>query len=544
MGIPYYFYAITQKYRGILQSATPEIDYYFFDFNGVIHPVCRHVMKAWQERNGAGAGAGAAARDAFENDVCRASWEFSSMLIERMHPKIGTGIFIDGVAPVAKINQQRKRRYLSVMRQKMEGVRMMWDTNAISPGTDFMARMTTYLREHAADRLCVLSTADETGEGEHKIFEYIKEHDIGRSRIAIHGLDADLIMLSLLSHLPHIYLVRENKSSTVEEPSLSYLGITALRSGILREFTEYGCGSVISDALSKGDVFCKEACDYIESYVVACFLLGNDFLPHPATLSLKKQGIDKVMRSLCDAQQFYGATLVQDDTVNLTILNKILEALAATEDVDMMKVNEEYLKQRAYLDKPEDAIEYYPIIPKNKARLAQLLYNMPSGGRWRSTYYKELFCAPKERLDSGLILQACKNFMVGVVWTYRYYKRLPKDAMWYYPYNYGPTLLDLSNYLLTEQAWLETLQKEWEARAGAGEVGGVSSAVQLLSIMPIESAPILPRAVARVMETEGMGCTHMFPVAYPIQTYLKTHLWECVPVLPPIDFARIARALA
>ena len=250
------------------------------------------------------------------------------------------------------------------------------------------------------------------------------------------------------------------------------------------------------------------------------------------------------MRSLCDAQQFYGATLVQDDTVNLTILNKILEALAATEDVDMMKVNEEYLKQRAYLDKPEDAIEYYPIIPKNKARLAQLLYNMPSGGRWRSTYYKELFCAPKERLDSGLILQACKNFMVGVVWTYRYYKRLPKDAMWYYPYNYGPTLLDLSNYLLTEQAWLETLQKEWEARAGAGEVGGVSSAVQLLSIMPIESAPILPRAVARVMETEGMGCTHMFPVAYPIQTYLKTHLWECVPVLPPIDFARIARALA
>lgn len=541
MGIPYYFYAITQKYRGILQSAIPEIDYYFFDFNGVIHPVCRHIMKSerWQ---GATELAGAD-RDAFEDDVCQASWEFSKALVVRMNPKLGTGIFIDGVAPVAKINQQRKRRYLSVLRQKMEGVRVMWDTNAISPGTDFMTRMTAYLRDHAARELCVLSTADETGEGEHKIFEYIQKQDIGNCRIAIHGLDADLIMLSLLSHLPNIQLVRENKASTVEEPSLSYLNITALRSGILREFAEYGCAIVAHERPE--DVFTKTACDYIESYVVSCFLLGNDFLPHPATLSLKKQGIDKVMRALCDAQQFYGATLVEDGTIHLMILSRVLEALAATEDADMMKVNEDYLKQRAFLDKPEDAIEYYPILPKNKARLAQLLYNMNSSGRWRSVYYKELFCAPKERLDSGIILQACKNFMVGILWTYRYYKRLPKDPMWYYPFNYGPTLLDLSNYLLTEQVWLEKLQGDWDACAAhAMGAGGVSSAVQLLSIMPIESAPILPAPVARVMANHASGCTHMFPVAYPVQTYLKTHLWECAPVLPPIDFARIERALA
>jgi len=522
MGIPYYFYVITQKYKGILHSITPEIDYYFFDFNGIIHPVCRHVMNNHS------------ARPQFEEDVCKASWDYTKRLVQRLDPIEGTGIFIDGVAPVAKINQQRKRRYLSVLRYKMEGKVMAWDTNAISPGTDFMAKMTAYLRTHAEKSLCVLSTAEEPGEGEHKIFEYIDKQKITDKRIAIHGLDADLIMLSLLSHHPGIHLVRENKTSTVEEPNMSFLDITALRAGILREFAEQG-------AVVPHDVFSTEARNYIESYVVTCFLLGNDFLPHLTTLSLKKQGMDKIMRALCETQAFFGATLVQSDekNVNLMMLHKIIEELAKTEDADTAKVNEDYIKQRAFLDKPEDAIEYYPIIPKNKARLAQLMFTNSSNARWRSLYYKELFGTKLERLDSGIILMACKNFMAGLLWTYRYYKRMPKDPMWYYPYNYGPTLLDLANFLFTEQTWLDSLQQKWTAdHAQLLDTSFVSSDVQLLSIMPIESAPILPQRVQRIMKEKQFGCTHLFPVEYPIQTYLKTHLWECTPVLPPIDFKR------
>lgn len=99
-----------------------------------------------------------------------------------------------------------------------------FDKNVITPGTEFMERLSICLKYYIAERLqsstlwkglkIIYSDASVPGEGEHKILDFVRGqrstegYDPNLSH-CIYGADADLIMLGLSTHEPQFYIIRE-----------------------------------------------------------------------------------------------------------------------------------------------------------------------------------------------------------------------------------------------------------------------------------------------------------------------------------------------
>ena len=56
----------------------------------------------------------------------------------------------------------------------------------------------------------IFSNEKAPGEGEHKIINYIRYYGNSNDTFCINGMDADLIMLALGTHLPKFYILRED----------------------------------------------------------------------------------------------------------------------------------------------------------------------------------------------------------------------------------------------------------------------------------------------------------------------------------------------
>jgi len=549
MGIPHYFHVITKNYPGVIHLSKPvECNHYFLDFNGLIHHSAHEVLQKYKDttmNSNDNDTNTTFDQDVFEKDMLEDCWKYFNQCVGVAQPTSMVHICVDGVAPIAKMNQQRKRRFLSVFQTVEKGDKRIWDTNAISPGTQFMSKLKAFISAKIRDTRgkCIyfLSAADEPGEGEHKIMARIASLRDDES-IFIYGLDADLIMLSLLSHHRRIYLMREPQHSGGQmnihkdntEDGFIYLDIHALRIALIQELYMTYKWPLDQECLL--NPYSDSAKNCIETYTVLCFLLGNDFLPHIPCLSLKKNGHTRVLKAAAEAWKIYSAPCVENGKIHTSFLLHVVQTLQNDETGLTLQMNEEYFKKQPFASEEAatDPTFCYPIQAKNKDPLAEIIHKMPSQQvnlHWRSMYYKYMFHSKLN--NSQIIVDSSRAYIQGIYWTYAYYKRLPKNPTWYYPYGYSPTLQDIANNIQVNINELDDLLSRWKESGTAA--GFVDSTTQLLSILPYESRELLPFNAQKLMTDPRFGCAHLFPRSYPIQTYLKTHLWECAPVLPPLD---------
>ena len=515
MGIPLYFHKITNHFKGVVSPQKPErCDRLFLDFNGVVHNCAREVRMR--------ANASTVTKDEFESMLIKDVIAYTETLCEYARPRELLYICIDGVAPLAKIQQQRKRRYLSAwLKSKLKEEGYPWDTNAISPGTPFMHKLNAALKRFVLEKNARsnrgpeyrLSDSTERGEGEHKIFDLIATTPHKESYVdVVYGLDADLIMLSMLCKRTKKYLMREpqNFSSTPNPTNAPFLwfDVDACRSRVL----DYYEGGVD-----------------IESYVILCVLIGNDFLPNLTYLTIFNNGVDAIMAAYkIVLESGCGPVVYYEDgryTLNTNTLSLLLNQLKHAEDDECKKLHDNYHKKTMVLHTHKHKIENYGITHKNLSTKSMFTNN-----NWRSNYYSYLF--DMNGYKDSVIASCCRQYVNGMLWMVDYYLNKHPSNAWCYTYNYSPTILDMYNYLEVNKKELGNVVVD---SVFAKDTTSIDEDTQLLMIMPTGSFGVLPLKLQKKLTT-NVAIRHFYPKTFKIETYLKSKLHECYPILPQFEW--------
>nr|KAF7439012.1 hypothetical protein H0235_001403 [Vespula pensylvanica] len=413
MGVPAFFRWLSRKYPSVIvecieqkpinsngvhvpvNSADPnpngvEFDNLYLDMNGIIHP-CTHPVDQPAPKN--------------EEEMMEAIFECIDRLFRIVRPRKLLYMAIDGVAPRAKMNQQRSRRFraskeaseklIEIQRVRSElalkGAILPpekpkeehFDSNCITPGTPFMARLSKCLHYYIHDRLnndpgwrnitVILSDANVPGEGEHKIMDFIRRqraqpnHDPNTQHVLC-GADADLIMLGLATHEPNFTIIREEFKPNKPKPCdiCGQLGhemqectgaehnqkeenntfsaecqYIFVRLNVLREYLE-------RELQMPNLPFKYDFERAIDDWVFMCFFVGNDFLPHLPSLEIREGAIDRLVNLYKKAVYKTGGFLTDSGDVNLDRVQMIMSELGEVEDEIFKKrqQNELAFKQR------------------------------------------------------------------------------------------------------------------------------------------------------------------------------------------------------
>lgn len=508
MGIPSYFHKITNHYKNIITHHSPKCNRLFLDFNGIIHNVFQNIRKTVDIDM---------SKDAFEKQLNDKVIEYTEYIIDYVKPKDLVYICIDGVAPLPKIQQQRKRRYISAwMKTQFKEDGYQWDSNAISPGTEFMKKLNIDLRNFVKNKHfsfeMILSDSSFNGEGEHKIFDYIFFHGITKNTDVIYGLDADLIMLSIICNKSKKFLLREpqhyHKNANTDTPFL-WFNVERCKDNIVHFYE------------NKIDIC---------SYVFLCFLIGNDFLPNLSYLTIHNEGITKIMKTYQQVIENYNYPIIflnkhDKYEINFITLTFLIEALSKHEDVEMKQLHKQYYDKTMIFKSNKIRFENYGISHKNND-----MKNIFINSNWRFDYYIHLFDM-NVHYDS-VISTSCASYVDGLRWVTDYYFNKTSKSIWYYQFNYSPTLLDIYNYLEVNKTQLhkqtETQTQNWT----------INSDLQLLMIIPYLSKDILQVELQSLMDKDS-SIGFYYPTTFKIQSYLKTKLHECFPILPELNIEEL-----
>lgn len=526
MGVPSFFAYIIKNHANIIKqlSSNPiKVDNLYLDCNSIIYDAV-YKMKIT-----------VMTEDASRVIILKVI-ETIKEYIKLLSPTNNVFIAFDGVAPVAKLEQQRSRRFKSLYQNTLSKSIFKgtdpdpWNTTAITPGTVFMKELDEKVMKAFNNpndfnfKHIIFSGSNRFGEGEHKIFKYIRDfpEEHTNKNTIIYGLDADLIMLSI-NHLPiasNIYLFRETpefiKSINAElEPNESYvLDIPELAKAITLDMNN---GAILSN---------KQQTNRIYDYIFLCFFLGNDFMPHFPALNIRTGGVDKMLQAYKATIGNTNENLTDGKTIYWKNVRKLVEFLSNNE-LDFIK-QEHKIRDRREKNKmpditPQEKMDSFINLPSFERSIEK--YINPFKDNWQRRYYKTLFDI---EINEQRCKQICTNYLEGLEWTMKYYTSGCPDWRWCYNYNYPPLLQDLIHFI----PYFDT-----EFVANKPEQP-VTELVQLCYVLPRQSLQMLPEKLYKALIRKYLD---LYKTDCEFSWAYCKYFWECHPNLPHIDVNELER---
>lgn len=445
-------------------------------------------------------------------------------------PTTATYIAVDGVAPMAKIKQQRMRRFKSAVAAEEEAqiraaasrvayvAKPRWDTNAITPGTAFMGALGSALRAYAAAAPAgrvVVSPADEAGEGEQKIMAWLRS--VKPASAVVYGLDADLIVLAL-----HMNATTETQVDLFRE-ELEFGGAGGIKTTLDVEQFLYmdmaRLGDVLFDAWGR-DGSTKPA--FLCDFIALMNLLGNDFVPHGMGLKIRDEGIETLLGLY---KHTLKAPLLSGPSVyNRAGLVELFTHLTPLESAAIQRSVKKKLDSRiggSARGGPEEiALAEYNDLPVRWAADACLLRADGSlKPDWATVY-------DREALSGADVKKAGEAYLDALAWTLAYYAGEPVDLWWYYPWFHPPRAATIKAVLEAADTPLV---------APKTRRSPLTPVEQLAMVLPTRSFHLLPAECAKLPAAHP----YAWPHTWGLHSFGRRFLWECEPLIPLIQPAQM-----
>nr|XP_032816417.1 5'-3' exoribonuclease 1 isoform X2 [Petromyzon marinus] len=563
MGVPKFYRWVSERYpclsEVVKEHQIPEFDNLYLDMNGIIH-TCSHPddtdvhLRIPEEK--------------IFSDI----FHYIEVLFRIIKPRKVFFMAVDGVAPRAKMNQQRGRRFRSAkeaedkIKKAIEKGEVLpteerFDSNCITPGTFFMARLQERLKSFVSDKLdtdrlwhgvtVYLSGHETPGEGEHKIMEFIRaqkiraDHD-PNTRHCLYGLDADLIMLGLTSHEPHFSLLREEvrfggkksqkRSVAPEETTFHLLHLSLMREYLQYEFEELK--ALLPFPFSVEHV--------IDDWVLMGFLVGNDFIPNLPNLHIAQDALPLLYRTYIKVLPTLDGYINESGILNLPRFEKYLDALSK---FDREHFNEVYVDLKWFEGKTgnrekekDDASRLPPEvhmgmgnppardgvsasqIPEDRER--DELFELEFAHYKRNYYMTKM---EVEAVTDDFLAKQALCYVEAIQWILHYYYNGVASWGWFYPYHYAPFVSDVRGI------------SKLELKLNLGQP--FLPYQQLLAVLPSLSKQLLPQAYQSLVSDETSPLHDFYPKDFNTDLNGKQHEWEAVVLVPFICEKRLLEAM-